>query len=76
MGVKDMMGAVSKSYETREDLKKAFDAPGLLEKLIPFEKEIAVIAARNELGEVRTFPCRRNGFSSGSKSCGISFCSC
>lgn len=42
--------------ETREDFKKAFDAPGLLEKLIPFEKEIAVIAARNVSGEVRTFP--------------------
>ena len=41
---------------TKEDLKKAFDAPGLLEKLVPFEKEIAVIVARNEGGEVKTFP--------------------
>lgn len=39
------------------DLDKAFDAPGLLEKLIDFEKEIAVIAARNEQGEVSCFPC-------------------
>lgn len=38
------------------DLSKAFDAPGLLEKLIDFEKEIAVIVARNERGEVKTFP--------------------
>ena len=38
------------------DLEKAFDAPGFLEKLIPFEKEIAVIVARNSLGEVKTFP--------------------
>ena len=38
------------------DLEKAFDAPGLLEKLIDFEKEISVIVARNESGEVKTFP--------------------
>jgi 5-(carboxyamino)imidazole ribonucleotide synthase len=39
-----------------EDLGKAFNAPGLLEKLIDFEKEISVIVARNERGEVKTFP--------------------
>lgn len=39
-----------------QDLDKAFDAPGLLEKLIDFEKEISVIVARNERGEVKTFP--------------------
>lgn len=38
------------------DLDKAWDAPGLVEKLIDFEKEISVIAARNERGEVKTFP--------------------
>lgn len=38
------------------DLSKAFDAPGLLEKLIDFEKEISVIVARNESGEIKTFP--------------------
>jgi 5-(carboxyamino)imidazole ribonucleotide synthase len=41
---------------TPGDLDKAFDKPGLLEKLIDFDKEIAVIAARNERGEVSTFP--------------------
>lgn len=41
---------------SHEDLSKAFDAPGILEKLIPFEKEIAVIVARNERGEVKSFP--------------------
>jgi 5-(carboxyamino)imidazole ribonucleotide synthase len=41
---------------TKEDLTKAFDAPGLLEKLVPFEKEIGVIVARNERGEVKSFP--------------------
>lgn len=40
----------------RKDLDKAFDAPGLVEKLVDFEKEIAVIAARNEAGEIKTFP--------------------
>jgi 5-(carboxyamino)imidazole ribonucleotide synthase len=38
------------------DFEKAWDAPGLVEKLIDFEKEISVIAARNERGEVKTFP--------------------
>ncbi|MFN8890621.1 MAG: 5-(carboxyamino)imidazole ribonucleotide synthase [Cyclobacteriaceae bacterium] len=38
------------------DLEKAFDAAGLLEKLIDFEKEIAVIVARNEAGEIISYP--------------------
>jgi len=38
------------------DLPKAFDAPGLLEKLVNIYKEIAVIVARNASGEVRAFP--------------------
>lgn len=41
---------------TKEDLAKAFDNPGLLEELIPFEKEISVIVARNESGDMETFP--------------------
>lgn len=41
---------------TKEDLSKAFDKPGLLEDLVPFEKEISVIVARNEKGEIKTFP--------------------
>jgi 5-(carboxyamino)imidazole ribonucleotide synthase len=41
---------------TDDDLKHAFDAPGLLEKLIDFEKEISVIVARNERGDIRSFP--------------------
>lgn len=40
----------------KEDLNKAFDQPGLLEDLVDFEKEISVIVARNERGEVETFP--------------------
>lgn len=38
------------------DVGKAFDAPGVLEKAIDFEKELAVIVARNERGEMQTFP--------------------
>lgn len=38
------------------DFDKAFDAPGLLEKAVDFDKELAVIVARNEKGEVATFP--------------------
>ncbi len=38
------------------DFAKAFDAPGLLEKAVDFDKELAVIVARNERGEVQTFP--------------------
>lgn len=39
-----------------DDVGKAFDAPGLLEKAIDFEKEIAVIVARNPSGSIATFP--------------------
>lgn len=38
------------------DLDKAFDGPGLLEKLIDFEKEISVIVTRNESGAINAFP--------------------
>ena len=38
------------------DLAKAFDAPGLLEKLVDIDKEIAVIVARNANGETKAFP--------------------
>ena len=41
---------------TAADLEQAFDAPGLLEKFIDFDKEIAVTVARNERGEVVAYP--------------------
>jgi 5-(carboxyamino)imidazole ribonucleotide synthase len=37
-------------------LAGAFKEPSLIEKWIDFEKEIAVIVARNENGEISTFP--------------------
>lgn len=39
-----------------EDFEKAFDAPGLLEKLIDFDKEIAIIVAKNEKGDIVSYP--------------------
>ena len=39
-----------------DDLDKAFDKPGVLEKQIPFEKELSVIVARNESGETKSYP--------------------
>lgn len=47
---------------TAADFDKAFDKPGLLERLIDFDQEIAVIAARNEKGEVATFPAVEMAF--------------
>jgi 5-(carboxyamino)imidazole ribonucleotide synthase len=41
---------------SESDLPKAFDAPGLLEKLVDIDKEIAVIVARNANGETKAFP--------------------
>ena len=41
---------------TKDDLAKAFDALGIVEDLIPFEKEISVIVARNTKGEISVFP--------------------
>lgn len=44
------------AIRTPDDLVNAFDAPSVLEKFINFEKEIAVIVARNASGEVALFP--------------------
>ena len=41
---------------TPKDLEKAFDTDGIIEDLIPFEKEIAVIVARSTTGEIKSFP--------------------
>lgn len=39
-----------------EDLQQLFDAPSVVEEFIPIAKELAVIAARNTNGQVRSFP--------------------
>jgi 5-(carboxyamino)imidazole ribonucleotide synthase len=41
---------------SEQEVDQAFDAPGVLEQAIPFEKELAVIVARNSKGELETFP--------------------
>ncbi len=68
LGYADFLPAVNKlgteGYDGRgvqmlreeSDLDKAFDAPGLLEKLIDFDREISVIVARNSDGDVVTYP--------------------
>ena len=38
------------------EIENAFDAPCLIEQLVDFEKEIAVIVSRNPNGDVKTFP--------------------
>lgn len=45
-----------KIIRTSADLDMAFEEPSIVEELVDFEKEIAVIVARNERGEVKTFP--------------------
>ena len=39
-----------------DNIQAGFDAPGLLEKLIDFKKELSVIVARNASGQVITYP--------------------
>lgn len=41
---------------TPEDLEKAFDAPSVIEEAVDLDKELSVIVARNESGEIKTFP--------------------
>jgi 5-(carboxyamino)imidazole ribonucleotide synthase len=41
---------------TETDFSKAFHEPSVLEKMIDFEKELAIIVARNSSGEIKTFP--------------------
>lgn len=41
---------------TEAEFNAAFDAPSVLEEFVPFVKELAVIVARNESGEIATFP--------------------
>lgn len=42
--------------KTVSDIQKGFDAPAVLEKLIPIHKEIAQIIAINEKGETALYP--------------------
>lgn len=44
---------VMRSYE---DILLGFDAPSVVEELIPFEKELSVLVSRNAKGETAVFP--------------------
>jgi 5-(carboxyamino)imidazole ribonucleotide synthase len=44
------------SIKSKEELDKAFDAPSVIEKAVDLDKELSVIVARNEKGEVKHFP--------------------
>ncbi|UEG51715.1 5-(carboxyamino)imidazole ribonucleotide synthase [Mucilaginibacter daejeonensis] len=48
---KGVYKVVDESY-----LENAFTEPSLIERWVDFEKEIAVIVARNEKGDIETFP--------------------
>ncbi len=41
---------------SESDFEKSFDAPSILEKFVDFEKELAVIVARNKNGQITTYP--------------------
>lgn len=41
---------------TKEDLGNIGDQKGILEEMVPFEKELAVVVARNKDGQTRSFP--------------------
>ena len=41
---------------TEDDILTSFDAPSVLEQFVNFDKELSVIVARNEKGEVTSFP--------------------
>lgn len=42
--------------KSKDQLSQLFDKPSIVEELVEVDKEIAVIVARNSLGEVSTFP--------------------
>lgn len=44
------------SLQNEQEIEKAFDAPSVLESWVDFESELAVMVARNEKGQVVTFP--------------------
>lgn len=45
-----------KKINSSADFADAFDAPSIVEELVDFEKEIAVMVARNDKGDMATFP--------------------
>ncbi|WP_462254214.1 5-(carboxyamino)imidazole ribonucleotide synthase [Ekhidna sp.] len=56
LGTEGYDGRGVQMIRTEADLEKAFDKPGLLEKLVDFDKELSVVVARNLNGEMDCFP--------------------
>lgn len=48
---------------TVKDFENAFETPSVIEEMIPFEKEISIIVARNEKGEMAVYPAVECEFS-------------
>lgn len=42
--------------KTEADISKLMDAPSVIEEMVKIKKEIAVIVAKNESGEIKAFP--------------------
>ncbi|WP_111706347.1 5-(carboxyamino)imidazole ribonucleotide synthase [Lutibacter citreus] len=49
-------GTGVKVVKNTEDLKTLVDTDCIIEELIPFKNELAVIVARNKSGEIKTYP--------------------
>lgn len=45
-----------KKITSAKELASAFTEPSLLEQVVPFTKELAVIVARNQRGDITTYP--------------------
>jgi 5-(carboxyamino)imidazole ribonucleotide synthase len=50
--------------ENIAEVDKAFESPSLIEELVDFEKEVAIIVSRNSKGEMKTFPMVEMEFNS------------
>ena len=48
---------------TEKDFENAFATPSVIEEMIPFKKEISIIVARNENGEMAVYPAVECEFS-------------
>ena len=64
LGVGGYDGRGVQKLTSAQDLNLAFDQPSLLEKAIDFEKEIAIIVARNLAGKTEIFPTVEMAFDS------------
>jgi len=45
-----------KKINSKEDIENAMEGPSMCEVAVPMDKELSVIVARNESGEVKNFP--------------------